>query len=178
MMARSTVWDAMGEAFEGSSGELALRLLAALDAAEAEGGDVRGMQGAGLLVVSAERDDHPDTTFVHDLRIDDHPEPLRELRRLLDLRRAYVLQNEAQEIARSGDGPRAIAMFQEALTLSDDAQVRWNLALALAIGGQLDAARDELDRLGPDREAFLETTRRLRPAHLEHGYDAVQQLLA
>jgi uncharacterized Ntn-hydrolase superfamily protein len=178
MMARNTVWDAMAEAFEGSSGELALRLLAALDAAEAEGGDVRGMQGAGLLVVSGERDDLADTTFVHDLRVDDHPEPLRELRRLLDLRRAFGLSNEAQEVAKAGDGQRAVALFHQALALSDDAQIRWSLALALAIGGQLDAARAELDRLGPHRDAFVETTRRLGPAHLEHGYDAVQQLLA
>ncbi len=178
MMARSTVWDAMGEAFEASTGELALRLLAALDAAEAEGGDVRGMQGAGLLVVSGERDDHPDTTFVHDLRVDDHPEPLRELRRLLDLRRAYGLQNEAEEAQKAGDDARAIALAREALAPPGDAQVRWNLALTLAIAGQLDAARLELDRLGPHREAFLETTRRLRPDHREHGYDAVQQLLA
>ena len=178
MMARSTVWDAMGEAFEASTGELALRLLAALDAAEAEGGDVRGMQGAGLLVVSGERDDHPDTTFVHDLRVDDHPEPLRELRRLLDVRRAYGLQGEADAAQKAGDDARAIALAREAVALTGDAQVRWNLALTLAVAGQLDAARLELDRLGPDREAFLETTRRLRPAHREHGYDAVQQLLA
>jgi uncharacterized Ntn-hydrolase superfamily protein len=178
MMARSTVWDAMGEAFEASTGELALRLLAALDAAQGEGGDVRGMQGAGLLVVGGERDDHPDTTFVHDLRVDDHPEPLRELRRLLDLRRAYGLQSRAEEVARSGDCAQAVALFEEALALSDDAQIRWNLALTLAICGRLDAARAELDRLGPHREAFIETTRRLRPDHLEHGYDAVQQLLA
>ena len=178
MMARSTVWDAMGEAFEASTGELALRLLAALDAAEAEGGDVRGMQGAGLLVVSGERDDLADTTFVHDLRVDDHPEPLRELRRVLDIRRAYGLQGQAQEAQKAGDNARAIALLREAVAVSGDAQVQWNLALGLAIAGELDAARVELDRLGPHREAFLETTRRLQPAHVEHGYEAVKQLLA
>jgi len=177
-MLAADAWIAMGEAFTAATGSLAQRLMAALDAAEAEGGDVRGMQGAGLLVVSGERDDLADTTFVHDLRVDDHPEPLRELRRLLDLRRAFGLSNEAQEVAKAGDGQRAVALFHQALALSDDAQIRWNLALALAIGGQLDAARAELDRLGPHRDAFVETTRRLGPAHLEHGYDAVQQLLA
>jgi uncharacterized Ntn-hydrolase superfamily protein len=178
MMERNTVWDAMGEAFEGTRGELALRLLAALDAAQAEGGDVRGVQGAGILVVGPERDDDPGSTFVHDVRVDDHAEPLRELRRVLDVRRAYELQNQAQERGRAGDGRGAMELYQQALALTDDPQVRWNFALGLAAGGMLDEARRELDRLGPHREAFLETTRRMGPEHLEGAYEGAQRLLS
>ena len=86
IMRNPSVWPAMAEAFEGATGPLAARLLAALDAAEAAGGDWRGMQAAGLLVVEAEG--HPWET-VFDLQVDDHPEPLKELRRLFDLAEGY-----------------------------------------------------------------------------------------
>ncbi len=86
IMRNPSVWPTMAEAFEAASGPLARRLLAALDAAEAAGGDWRGMQAAGLLVVEGEG--KPWET-VYDLRVDDHPEPLTELRRLLGLAEGY-----------------------------------------------------------------------------------------
>jgi uncharacterized Ntn-hydrolase superfamily protein len=81
-----SVWPAMATAFEAATGPLAFRLLAALDAAETAGGDWRGMQAAGLLVV--EGDGKPWET-VFDLRVEDHPEPLTELRRLVDAAEGY-----------------------------------------------------------------------------------------
>ena len=86
IMRSTSVWPAMARAFEAISGPLARRLLAALDAAEDAGGDWRGKQAAGLLVVPAEG--KPWETVV-DLRVDDHEEPLGELRRLLDLHDGY-----------------------------------------------------------------------------------------
>jgi uncharacterized Ntn-hydrolase superfamily protein len=86
IMRSERVWPVMAEAFEEATGSLAQRLLTALDAAEATGGDWRGRQAAGLLVVPAEG--NPWET-VSNLRVDDHPEPLAELRRLLDLEEAY-----------------------------------------------------------------------------------------
>lgn len=83
MMLRDTVWDAMAEAFEKSTGPLTYRLLAALDAAEAEGGDVRGRQAAGILVVKDAPSGRPWEDVVVHLRVDDHPAPLEELRRLV-----------------------------------------------------------------------------------------------
>ena len=102
MMRSTDVWHAMAEAFEAATGSLARRLLAALEAAEAAGGDWRGQQAAGLLVVAA--DDKP-WERVSDLRVDDHAEPLRELRRLLDLEEAYralTRSDERAAAARSG----------------------------------------------------------------------------
>src|SRR6185295_7197153 len=87
MMARSTVPDAMAVAYERADGTLADRLLAALDAAEAEGGDVRGRQSAAMLIVAAEEADSWRREV--DLRVDDHTDPLAELRRLLPLHEAY-----------------------------------------------------------------------------------------
>jgi uncharacterized Ntn-hydrolase superfamily protein len=86
MVASERVWESMAETFVRSEGPLAERLLDALDAAEAAGGDWRGRQAAGILVVA--REGQPWEREV-DLRVDDHPEPLAELRRLVRLRRAY-----------------------------------------------------------------------------------------
>jgi uncharacterized Ntn-hydrolase superfamily protein len=98
LMLQDTVWGAMAEAFEGSRGDLAERMMVALEAAEAEGGDIRGKQSAALLVVQGEMLGRPWQARPFDLRVDDHPEPLPELRRLLDVARAYAYGREAREI--------------------------------------------------------------------------------
>jgi uncharacterized Ntn-hydrolase superfamily protein len=99
MMRRDTVWDAMAGAFQAATGDLADRMLAALDAAEAEGGDIRGRQSAALLVVPATGSAWEHTI---DVRVDDHPEPLVELRRLVAMRKAYISEVDS---AAMGDNP-------------------------------------------------------------------------
>ena len=91
------VWESMVGAFAESEGSLQQRLLAALDAAEAAGGDWRGRQAAGIRVVPAEG--QPWET-VCDLRVDDHPEPLAELRRLLQLHEGYMAMGEVDDSAK------------------------------------------------------------------------------
>lgn len=99
IMASNRVWPAMARAFEQAEGDLADRLLAALDAAQAEGGDLRGRQSAAILVVAPQSSGRPwagaDRLF--DLRIEDHPEPLKELRRLVRLQRAYDHANRGDQ---------------------------------------------------------------------------------
>ena len=85
LMDRDSVWPAMANAYEKAEGDLAERLLAALEVAEAEGGDLRGRQSAAILVVSAEDTGRPWVDRVFDLRVEDHPEPVEELRRLVRL---------------------------------------------------------------------------------------------
>jgi len=99
MLRSADVWPAMREAFQATTGTLAERLLGALDAAEAAGGDYRGRQAAGLVVVSGERDEQPSVDRVFDLRVDDHEEPLRELRRLHRLAAGYRRRNRIDETA-------------------------------------------------------------------------------
>ena len=116
MLASPEVWPAMVEVFERSTGPLALRLLDALDAAETAGGDFRGRQAGGLLVVSGNRDDPPWARVV-DVRVDDHSEPLRELRRLCELQRAYrrrheLTPNEAESVGMRADEVSLIAAFR------------------------------------------------------------------
>lgn len=88
MLASPDVWPAAADTFATTEGPLAERLLAALDAAEQAGGDFRGRESAALLVVSGDREDDP-WQRAFDLRVDNHPEPLRELRRLHRLAAAY-----------------------------------------------------------------------------------------
>jgi uncharacterized Ntn-hydrolase superfamily protein len=99
MLRSPGVWPAMREAFDATEGTLAERLLAALDGAETAGGDYRGRQAAGLVVVSGERDEQPSVDRVFDLRVEDHDEPLRELRRLHRLAAGYRRRNRIDETA-------------------------------------------------------------------------------
>jgi uncharacterized Ntn-hydrolase superfamily protein len=147
MMLRATVPDAMAEAFTTCEGELALRLLAALDAAEAEGGDIRGRQSAALVVVGGERG-APPWEHVFDVRVDDHPEPLVELRRLVGIRRAYR------------------TMDTEDPAMAENHELRFWTALHLATTGRVNDARVLLDRIYASDEGgrWRELVRRLPAA--------------
>jgi uncharacterized Ntn-hydrolase superfamily protein len=117
MMERDTVPGAMSAAFEASAGALADRLLAALLAAEGEGGDVRGRQSAALVVAGAEGEPWRRTV---DLRVDDHAAPLDELRRLLTLQRAYELAGAADELMAAGRAEEAGELYKRAAALAPD----------------------------------------------------------
>ena len=106
LMLKDTVWDAMAEAYEAAHGDLADRLLAALDAAQAEGGDIRGKQSAALLVVGGERTGNPWAGRLFDLRVDDHPDPLVELRRLVRMARAYRREDELEAALMDATTPK------------------------------------------------------------------------
>lgn len=165
MMERATVWDRMAEAFEDSSGELVDRLLAALDAAEAEGGDIRGRQSAALLVVAGERTGDPERDVVHDLRVDDAPEPLAELRRLLDVQRAYESVSRGLTLAREGDLDAASleAVFA-AEALPGDDQLAFFAGLVLASAGRMEEAQPLLERAGRANARWADFPARLAAA--------------
>lgn len=142
IMASGAVWPAMLEAFHSSSGALADRLLAALDAAEREGGDLRGRQSAALLVVGPRG---PRFEAQASLRVDDHPEPLRELRRLLDLHVAYRLAGRADELVGEGEHEQAAHLFHQASQLApDNHELRFWAGLGAAQSGDLELALAEV----------------------------------
>jgi len=120
MMENATVWDAMARAFESAKGDLAERLLAALEAAEGEGGDIRGRQSAAIVVVSATSTGKPWVDRKFDLRIEDHPTPVPELRRLVLLQRAYNALNEGDGLVTAGDMAGAMAAYTRAMELVPD----------------------------------------------------------
>jgi len=138
MLASREVWTAAADGFAAAEGSLAERLLAGLDAAEAAGGDFRGRQAAALLVVSGDRE-RPAWETVVDLRVDDHPEPLHELKRLYGIwaarRRLTALDPECSP-AEEADRARQAGLREDEVALTE--------ALAQAARGDLDAAAGAL----------------------------------
>jgi len=94
LMDKNTVWPAMAEAFKKSKGSLAERMLIAMEAAQNEGGDIRGKQSAAILVVKGESTGHSWEDTVVDLRVEDHKNPLQEMKRLLTIHKAYDFMNK------------------------------------------------------------------------------------
>lgn len=120
LMLNDRVWPAMAKAFEITSGDLADRMLAALDAAQAVGGDIRGQQSAALVIVSGKPTGKSWVDRTFDLRVDDSPEPLKELRRLLVLQRAYNHMNEGDEAVTRKDNKKALEEYSAAAKLVPD----------------------------------------------------------
>ena len=141
LMDKPTVWPAMARAFEAAKGDLADRLLAALDAAQAEGGDIRGRQSAALIVVHGKASGEPWKDRIVDLRVDDHPEPLVELRRLLNLHRAYDEMNQGDDAVAANDVPAAVRHYTRASELAPDiAELPFWQAVSLFVAGQEEKA--------------------------------------
>ena len=120
MMLKPTVWPAMAAAYEAASGCLAERMLAALDAAQAVGGDIRGKQSAAMLVVTGESGTEPWKGLLVDLRVEDHPEPLVELRRLYTIQRAYEYMNNGDNLLSKGMTEDAFTAYDCAARLAPD----------------------------------------------------------
>lgn len=141
LMLNPTVCDAMFEAFSAAEGDLAERLLRALEAAQSVGGDIRGQQSAALLVVSGDRNEPPWGGRIVDLRIEDHPRPLVELRRLVVLARAYNFMNEGDEHMTRGDLEAAVEAYgrAEELAPGNHEMIFWHAA-TLAGSGRVDEA--------------------------------------
>ena len=114
LMANEKIWPAMAKAYTEATGDLADRMLAALDAAQKAGGDIRGKQSAALVVVTPTRTDKPWQDRIFDLRVDDAPEPLPELRRLVALQRAYNHMNAGDLAVEHGDAQGALREYSSA----------------------------------------------------------------
>jgi uncharacterized Ntn-hydrolase superfamily protein len=136
VMSNELVVPAMLEGFRSAPGLLASRLLAALDAAELAGGDVRGRQSAAILVVPAAGD--PWETVVA-LRVEDHPDPLEELRRLARLNEAYMAAGEGDQRVSEGDHDAAARLYQRASALAPESdELRFWGGLGAAQTGDLE----------------------------------------
>jgi uncharacterized Ntn-hydrolase superfamily protein len=120
IMVDGGVWPAMARVYESAAGDLANRLVAALDAAQAAGGDLRGQQSAALLVVAGAPPERAGEGKRFDLRVEDHPEPLTELRRLLLLARAYRYVEDADAAVGQGRFEEAAAAYQIAVGLAPE----------------------------------------------------------
>ena len=146
LLERDTCWPAMAAAYESALAEGAPfveRLLRAMEAAEAEGGDVRGRQSAAIMIASADLQQAPWRGRLMDMRIEDHPDPVPELRRIVTMQLAYNLLDDEGDDARSG---RSVAeRYALARQMAPDAYelVFWG-GVQLAISGDVEGARREL----------------------------------
>ncbi len=167
LMASSKVWPAMARAYETATGDLADRLLAALEAAEVEGGDIRGRQSAALVVVRAESTGKPWQDRLVDLRVDDHERPLAELRRLLGIHRAYEEMNRGDDAVTEGRLDAAIAHYGRAAELAPQiAELPFWQAVTLFSGGHEEAALPIFGDVFSREERWIELVRRLPAAGL------------
>ena len=139
LMENETVWPAMAEAFEKSRGGLADRMLAALEAAEAEGGDIRGRQSAAMLIVTGQPTGIPWKDIVLELRIEDHPDPLAELKRLIRIHRAYQHANQGDLYVEKGKTELALKEYDKAATLyPENPELPYWTAVTLADIGRVN----------------------------------------
>lgn len=143
LMRNARVWPAMQRAFERTPGDLAARLVAALEAAEAAGGDIRGKQSAALIVVSGERSVRP-WEKLFDLRVEDSPDPLGELRRLVTVARAYRAATDGDNFVTAGHIDSALAAYGRAAAMLPDSAtngelVYWQAVTLTDLGRTRDA---------------------------------------
>jgi uncharacterized Ntn-hydrolase superfamily protein len=139
LMSNDRVWPAMSRAFETTKGDLAERMLAALDAAQGAGGDIRGRQSAALIIVSGKPTGKPWADRVFDLRVDDSPAPLKELRRLVTLQRAYNHMNAGDLAVEKKDNEGALREYGAAEKLvPDNAEMIYWHAVALVNMGRVE----------------------------------------
>jgi uncharacterized Ntn-hydrolase superfamily protein len=139
LMLNDQIWPAMARAFRETRGDLADRLLAALDAAEAVGGDIRGRQSAAILILKGQSTGQPWADTRMNLRVEDHPEPLKELRRLAAVHRAYQHMNQGDLAIELGDAEGALREYGAAEKMfPDNREMKFWHAVALANLGRVE----------------------------------------
>jgi uncharacterized Ntn-hydrolase superfamily protein len=167
LMLNDKVWPAMAAAFEKTNGDLADRMLAALDAAQSVGGDIRGRQSAAIIVVTGKPTGQAwkDRTF--DLRVDDSPEPLKELRRLVTLQRAYNHMNAGDLAVEHKDNEGALREYGAAEKLvPDNAEMIYWHAVALVNMGRVDESLPLFKRVFEMDKNWVTLTPRLSKVNL------------
>ena len=173
LMANDKIWPAMAKAYREAKGDLADRMLAALDAAQAVGGDIRGKQSAAILIVAAKSTGRPWIDRTMELRIEDHAEPLKELRRLVNMHRAYQHMNAGDLAIEHNDmeGARREYGAAEAM-VPDNLEMKYWHAVALVNAGQIDESIAMFKYIFSRDVNWKELTPRLVPVGLLNVDDA------
>ncbi len=162
MMEKETVWNAMSAAFQNTGGDLLSKLMAALQAAQAEGGDIRGMQSAAILIVPGTKE-APAWQRTVDLRIEDHADPINEMKRLVTVHRAYVHMNKGDELMTAGDLDGALKEYAAAEKLyPENVEMPYWTAVGLVNAGKVDEAAPMFRRIFKEKPQWKELTRRLK----------------
>lgn len=179
MMLTDKVTKAMANAYEKSSGKpLAERLLLALEAAQGAGGDIRGQQSAAMLIVPAKSEGKPWEERTVDLRVDDHPTPVKELRRLYTTQVAYQHMNNGDLAVEKNDMEGAMKAYNAAMKMFPrNLEMQYWTAITLANNKQLDKAIPLLKKVFAQDKNWKELTRRLPPVNLLTVSDKELQLI-
>jgi uncharacterized Ntn-hydrolase superfamily protein len=167
MMLKNTVWGAMSEAFTNAKGPLAERLVAALEAAQKEGGDIRGKQSACLLVVRGKPTGNIWEDKLIDLRVEDNPDPIKEIKRLLKVYRAYEHMNNGDLAVEKNDMKLAMEEYNAAMKMfPDNLEMKYWTAISLANTGDIEKALPMFKDIFIEDNNWKELTKRLVPVGL------------
>lgn len=162
LMLNDSVWPAMAKAFEHSKGPLAERMVAALEAAQKAGGDIRGKQSAALLVVRGESTGKIWEDRLIDLRIEDHPEPIKEIKRLLKVFRAYEYMNQGDLAIEKNDVQGALKAYGKAEGMfPNNLEMKYWHAVSLANVGMIDESLPIFKSIFEKDKNWLTLTKRL-----------------
>ena len=167
LMSNAGIWPAMADAFEKSSGDLAERMLLALEAAEKAGGDIRGRQSAAMVVVKGQSSGKPWADRVIDLRVEDAANPLVELRRLLRLRRAYNLEDAGDNAISARQPDVALRHYEEAAKLAPEiVELQFWAAVSMYTNDRVPEALKAFRRVFAREPRWVDVVPRLVPAGL------------
>jgi uncharacterized Ntn-hydrolase superfamily protein len=162
LMLNNKVPNAMARAFEKAKGQLADQMMSALEAAQVVGGDIRGKQSAAMLVVKAQGSGKPWADRILDLRVDDHPEPLKELRRLLNVARSYEHATAGDAAMEMHNFRKAMKEYRQAMKLAgDNMEIAFWSALTLATKGRVTEALPIFRRVFSADQNWVEVLKRL-----------------
>lgn len=174
LMADDRVWPAMAKAYREAKGDLAERMLCALEAAESVGGDIRGRQAAAILVVRAKPSGKPWADRLFDLRVEDNPAPLAELRRLVKLQRAYNHASAGDDFVAAGKVDEALKEYSAAAQLAPDVlELPYWQAVALASNGHVDESLPIFKKVFAEEPRWAQLTPRLPGVGLLPGDPAL-----
>ena len=179
LMLNDKIWPAMSNAYENAKGDLADRMLAALDAAQSVGGDIRGKQSAAILIVKAKSTGRPWDDRLMDLRVEDSDEPLKELRRLVQLHRAYDHMNNGDLAVEHNDVDGALREYGAAEKMfPDNLEMKFWHAVALANVGRVKESLPIFREIFAKDGNWAELVPRLPPSGtLKDDEDIVRMIL-
>lgn len=179
MMLNNQVWPAMARAYQSSPGDLAERMLAALAAGQAAGGDIRGQQSAAILIVEGKSSGKPWADRVFDLRVEDHPSPIVELHRLVQTQRAYHFMNKGDEYMGLNQVAKALDAYRSAAELAPHIdEIPFWQAVTMADSGMIDAAIPLFRHVFQMNPNWAKLLQRLPPAGMIHiDQSTIQQII-
>lgn len=162
MMKNNTVWKAMANAYETTPGPLVDRLMASLEAAEQEGGDIRGRQSAAVIVVNIKSSGVPWKDRIFDLRVEDHPQPLKELKRLITVAKAYIHMNKGDEFLTENNVKAALKEYSTAMNIyPGNPEMMFWPAVTMAATGRVEESLPLFKRVFAADKQWAELLKRL-----------------